>query len=174
MAQPRARSFVRTRAPKRKTVWIGTATGVQVTVGSGLSVIHSSFNPAALSILAGTVVRVRGLAQFFMTAFGVDRTIHGAYGLAVVSDEAFAAGAGSIPRPHDDDDWPGWLVHGYYSAHLQFQSATSELVFPHQYVIDSKAMRKVGPNETLVWVVEDNSSTSTQAVIQARVLIKLS
>ncbi len=107
-------------------------------------------------------------------AFGVDDTWRGAYGLCVVSDEALAAGAAAIPRPFDDDDWPGWLVHGYYAGHLEFQSGTSELVVPIQYEIDSKGMRKVRPNESIVWVGESNSSAATQMLLGARVLMLLS
>ncbi len=164
----------RGRVAKRKTVWIGTATAAQVQIGAGLSVIHSSFTPDSLAMLAPTVVRTRGFAIFFPTAFGADRSSAGAYGLGVVSDEAFAAGAASIPRPHDDDDWPGWLVHGYFANHLEFQSATSEHQTPFGYEIDSKAMRKIGVNETLVWMVEDNSGTAVEVILQARVLMMLS
>ena len=162
------------RSAKRKTVWVGTSTTVSVTVGAGLSVIHSSFDPQALAMLAPTVVRTRGIATFTPSAFGADSRIDGAFGLGIVSDEAFAAGAASLPRPFDDDDWPGWLVHGYWQSRVEFQSATSEVFIPHTHVIDSKAMRKIGPGETLVWVMEDNASISTQAMISARVLMLLS
>jgi len=92
--------------------------------------------------------------------------------LCIVSDEAFAAGSAAIPRPFDDDDWGGWLVHGYYINHLEFQGAQSEHFAPTQD-IDSKAMRKVGVNETLVWMVESRSG-AIEAAIQARVLMMLS
>ncbi len=170
------RSSVRTfprRSVKRKTVWVGTAIQGSVAIGSGLSVAVSSFSPSALGILAGTVVRTRGLVEFRPQAFGVDLTYDGAYGLAVVSDEAIAAGAASIPRPFDDDDWPGWLVHGYYMGHFEFQSGVGIMMVSGQQVIDSKAMRKVGLNETLVWMVESNSS-AVDVILHARVLMKLS
>ncbi len=86
MPRPRSRFPSRTQSEKRKTVWVGTATTQLVTLGAGLSVIHSSFDPSALSILAATIVRVRGLVQFHPVAFGVDETWRGAYGLCVVPD----------------------------------------------------------------------------------------
>ncbi len=170
---PPRRSFpTRARAPKRKTIWVGTADQSVITVAGGASVIISSFAPDALSILAATVVRVRGFAIFFPSAFGADLNYSGAYGLGIVSDEALAAGAASIPRPFDDDDWTGWLVHGYFAGHLEFQSAVGETQLPFGYHIDSKAMRKVRPNEALVWMVESQVGAVT-VNIQARVLMML-
>ena len=174
MAIRRPSRSVVTRAPRRKTVWIGTATASAVTVGAGASVVHSSFVPSALSMLAPTVVRVRGDLLVHPVAFGVDANWSGAYGLCLVSDEALAIGETAIPRAFDDDDWSGWLVHGYFTGHLEFQSSTSELVMPQVQVIDSKSMRKVGVNESLVWMFENNSSVSVRASLQARVLVKLS
>ena len=108
------------RAEKRKTIWVGTAIANALAVASGASVIHSSFAPDALSMLAPTAVRTRGQFTVFPTAFGADLDYIGAFGLGIVSDEAFVAGAASLPRPFDDDDWGGWLVHQYYSGHLEF------------------------------------------------------
>jgi len=163
---------VRSRAPKRKTLWIGTVNQFVVAVPSGTSVIIAQFDPSANAILGGTVVRTRGMFLAFPTAHGADLNYAGAYGLGVVSDEAFAAGTVSIPRPYDDDDWPGWLVHGYWGAHLEFQGAQSEMISKSE-PFDSKAMRKVGPNETLVWMAESQTG-SVQVSIQARMLMKLS
>jgi len=165
MARTQTR-VLRSRAPRRKTVWVGTADQAPVGVASTASVIISSFAPSDLSILQATAVRVRGLLQV-----RVDISYDGAYGLAVVSDEAFAAGAAAIPRAFDDDDWPGWLVHGYWMGHFEFDSSGSTN-FPIQQVIDSKAMRKVGVNETLVWMVEARVGAVT-VTLHARVLLML-
>ncbi len=172
MARQIARRPFRQTA-KRKTVWIGTATTANLAIASGDNVIHSSFAPDALSMLAPTVVRVRGTFIVNPTAFGADLNYFGAYGLAVVSDEAFVAGAGSIPRVHDDDDWPGWIVHRYYSGHFEFHSGVGVNVQTFEQVIDFKAMRKVGVNETLVWMVEAQVGAVT-VMLQARTLMMLS
>ena len=155
-------------------MWVGTATAAQVTVAIGTSVIHSSFDPAALSMLAPTLVRVRGNVTVFPSAFSTDSIWEGAYGLGIVSDEAFTAGAASLPRPHDDDDWPGWVVHGYFQGKFETQSAVGQWVLPINYTIDSKAMRKIGPGETVVWVVESNLGPALEFVLSARVLMMLS
>jgi len=164
---------VRSRSAKRKTVWIGTAIQSDVALASSVSLIVSAFSPVDLGALKPTVVRSRGLFSVWPTAFGADLDFSGAYGLGIVSDEAFVAGQGSIPRPFDDDDWPGWIVHGYFAGHLEFQSGTGIENTIQQHVIDSKAMRKVGPNETLVWMAESHEG-AVQVNIQARVLLMLS
>ena len=172
MAFRRGTSVARSKAPKRQVIWVGTAAQGDVAIGSGLSVIMSSFAPDDLGILKATVVRVRGIIQVIPT-FGVDGDYAGAFGLGVVSDEAFVAGAGSIPRPFDDDDWSGWLVHGYYAGHVEFASGVGELMTNVSLEIDSKAMRKVGPGQTLVWMVE-SSEGAVRVFLHARVLMKLS
>ena len=171
-----ARRFVprpATRTQRRKTVWIGTANTVHVNVGSTLSLIHSSFDPSSLSMLAPTVARVRGLLRVAPQVWTADLDYSGAFGLAIVSDEAFVAGAASIPRPHDDDDWGGWILHGYYSGHIEAMAVDAGSLLQTQYVLDSKAMRKVEINETLVWMIESQAAAVTVA-LQARVLMMLS
>ena len=157
---------------RRQTVWVGTANQAGVAVGSGLSVLIGSFAPDTVALLRPTLIRTRGIGMFSPTAFSVDLAYGGAYGLGIVSDDAFAAGAGSIPRPFDDDDWPGWVVHGYYTGRFEFD-VDGNTNFPNQHTIDSKAMRKVGPNEVLVWMVESQQGAIT-ADIKARMLFKLS
>ncbi len=169
MARPRGSS----QSAKRLTQWVGAADQGTIAIATGSNVVHSSFAPSAFDMIRPTVVRTRGTAIFTPTAWSADLEFSGAYGLGVVSDQALAAGAGSIPRPFDDDDWGGWLVHGYYWGDLEFGSATGTHPWPYTVNIDSKAMRKVGVNESLVWMVESQVG-AIQAGIHARVLLKLS
>jgi len=161
------------RAPKRKTIWIGAAEQGDVAVGSGSSVLIQTFVPDDSFMLAPTVVRTRGLIQIRPSSFAADLDFDGAYGLGIMSDESVAAGQASLPRPFDDDSWPGWLVHGYYMGHLEFQSGSGVRTFPLQYVIDSKAMRKIGPGETLCWMIESRVA-AVDVNVHARLLFKLS
>ena len=160
------------RSAKRLTQWIGTADQGSVAIASGSSVLHSSFAPSAFGMIRPTVVRVRGTAIFVPTAWSADLEFSGAYGMGIVSDQAVVGGVSAIPRPFDDDDWGGWLVHGYYWGDLEFGSATGTHPWPYTVEIDSKAMRKIGENESLVWVVESQSG-ACQAGIHTRTLMKL-
>ncbi len=85
-------------------------------------------------------------------------------GLIVVSDEAFAAGVAAVPSPVDDLNAP-WLWHDFVT--LMAKSATQEASLGsgvYRGVIDSKAMRKVHPNETLVFVVDGTNLSGTPNV----------
>ena len=161
------------RSARRKTVWIGTSSTVSLNIAAAASVIHSSFAPDVLAMLAPTVARVRGVFKVFPQVFSADLEYSGAYGLCIVSDEAFTAGAASIPRPHDDDDWGGWIVHGYYSGHVEAMAVNAGSLVVEHHVIDSKAMRKVEINEIFVWMIEAQAG-AVAAQLQARVLMMLS
>ncbi len=173
MPNARGSRYPARRAERRKTVWIGTADQGAIAIATNTSVVISSFAPDALSILKATVVRTRGILLVQPQVFTSDLNWNGAFGLGIVSDEALAAGTGSIPRPFDDDDWAGWLVHGYYSGFNLGSSADPGLVIDTVTTIDSKAMRKVGPNESLVWMAESQVG-AVSVTLNARVLMMLS
>ncbi len=137
----------------RLTTWIGPADQGFVNVAAGANAIISSVSfedPL-------TVMRVRGMVSVIPQVFNADLTIVGAYGLAVVSTEAFVAGAASIPGPWDDPDWGGWFVWRSFGFRLEFGTAVSLNFIPWQFEIDSKAMRKISPNETMVTMAEGQS-----------------
>jgi len=85
------------------------------------------------------------------------------YGLGVVNRNAAAAGVLSIPTPFTDIDWDGWAVHGS----LTWGSATSGLIDSplgvQRRAIDSKAMRKIGSDQVIVFVIEPVAILGTEA-----------
>ena len=85
-------------------------------------------------------------------AVAADLTVVGAYGMCVVNTDAFVAGVASIPSPFDDADWAGWFVWRSFS--LRIDSVTQVGVVSQFRVqeVDSKAMRKISQNETVVTV----------------------
>ena len=93
--------------------------------------------------------------------------------MCVVSDEAFVAGAAAIPRPFDDAFWNGWFVWQAVSVRFEFLDATGTIMpFGQQYTIDSKSMRKVGANETVVLMYESQSG-AVNLTAHMRILLKL-
>ena len=72
-------------------------------------------------------------------------------GIGLVSSDAFTAGAASMPDPGGDPDYD-WLW--WYVVNLMFaegSTASSRSISGNARVrIDSKAMRKVSPKQTLV------------------------
>lgn len=74
-------------------------------------------------------------------------------GLIVVNAFAFAAGVAALPSPAVEigSDWLWWdsLAFGAFASDVIGESITHRTI-----VVDSKAMRKVGPNQLLVLVSE--------------------
>ncbi len=156
----RRRSFPRTGAVRRsrQTTWIAPADQESIAVSSTAKAIIQSFDPAAAGLLAPTIIRTRGEASVRAQTFGADVTVSGAFGICVVSDQAFAAGVASIPGPFDQADWNGWFVWQSFIRAVEFVSAVGvepNVVWPYQ--VDSKAMRKVRDNETIVMVAQSQS-----------------
>jgi len=120
-----------------------------------------------------TIVRTRGMITVIPQAFTADVNMTGAIGVGIVTDEALAAGVGSMPEPFTDADWGGWYVWRSFSYHLEFADATG-LNFPNwSFEIDSKAMRKVSPNESLV-IIAESQAGAFSINTPIRTLVKLS
>ncbi len=83
----------------------------------------------------------------------------GAFGLCVVSQEAAAAGAASIPGPFTEAESDLWFVHQYLYSSMVFGDATGFRKLDQQYEIDSKAMRKVTEEEVVAIMIENGTTT---------------
>ena len=77
-------------------------------------------------------------------------------GIGVVSSDAVAAGAGSLPDPlTSDPDYP-WLYWANHDFYYRTTTAEAEhsVVGAIRRSFDVKSMRKLKPRESLVFVVE--------------------
>ncbi len=107
-----------------------------------------------------TLKRTRGLVSWGTDQQASPEQPLGAFGMCVVSEEAFAAGAASIPGPFTDDASDLWVVHQYmfhgfgFATNVGFQPADTTM-----YNIDSKAMRKINEDERLVVMIENGNAT---------------
>ena len=160
---------VRGRAPKRVTEWVASADQGFVVVGAGVKVLIQSVQ-FAQSI---TIVRLRGLLSMIPNIASADQTIVGAVGFGVVSDQALAAGVASMPGPWSDPDWDGWFMWMGISQKFEFASGVGLLTSSVQQIMDSKAMRKVGPNEAVV-AIGESQAIAFDVSVPSRMLIKLS
>ncbi len=99
-------------------------------------------------------------------------------GIGVVSTDAFAAGAGSVPDPTAEADYP-WL---YWAAHpigravdASVDPANETSLLRHAF--DVKSMRKMKPRESLILVADYvdlvGAPPLTLVVAQTRVLLGL-
>ncbi len=110
------------------------------------------------------------------TADAAGAGFFGALGIGVVNTAAFVAGVASVPTPLTELEWPGWLFHSFFDIRSNTATIADGVnQLSQQMVIDSKAMRKWGNDETLMAIVEVVESTNAALEIQAdtRILLKL-
>ncbi len=137
-------------------------------------VLTQSFDAAANGLTKPTIVRTRGTISIAPQSGSADLDIVGAWGAAIVSDQAFAAGQASIPGPFDEAGWDGWYAWGSFSYQVEFFDSTGvQAPWDRMWEIDSKAMRKITDNETIVFMVESNVGAFSVS-LQLRTLLKLS
>ncbi len=160
----------RTRAPRRRSLWVGYADQSFIAVGAGLKVVISNFTLATLDSL--TVIRNRGVLSVNSTAVAIDQNIVGAYGIGIVTQQAFAAGVASMPGPWTDSDWDGWMVLLPISFRYDITTDVGRLITTVNTEIDSKAMRKMEANETLVAIAE-SQAIAFDVSAPVRTLVKL-
>ena len=163
----RGRGFVRS-GPKRMVEWSGVVDQGYVNIPAGAKVIVQSLSFAEKA----TIVRNRGQFSVRPAVSNADASIVGAVGLGIVSAEALAAGAASIPGPFSQAEWDGWMVWQPLQLVFEFITDAGILMLSKETVIDSKAMRKVGANEVAVFMVESQAITFNISVV-LRTLIKL-
>ena len=173
MARRHARSFVN-RPPAKTKIWIGVGTGSDTIVGGSVQLL-GTLNAAALASRPFTILRTRLLVTFQSDQTATSETPFGSYGHIVVSDAASAIGVTAIPDPSGisgdaDADW-----HVWQAVHHGMKSLTSVGITwggISQYVVDSKAMRKVGPNEDLVNMFS-SENVGADLNVNGRILIQL-
>ena len=158
------------RGPRRQTNWTKSADQGYVAVGADASVLQQSF--AGTGGEEVTIVRTRGVLSIVPAVFTADIEIVGAMGMGIVSQQAFVAGAGSIPAPYTDANWEGWFVHQFFSYRFEFITGAGVILIDHKDTIDSKAMRKLKDDDVIVVMVESQAA-AMRASYQFRMLFKL-
>jgi len=146
-----------TKGKKRISSWTATVpqTGYS-TLGGASVVIDSSFTTGINA--PETVVRIRGAFNVLSDQVAAGEQPFGAVGICVVSDQAFAAGVASVPTPMAEADSDLWFLHQFWSCPFSLAGASGISNVSEEYVLDSKAMRKVTPDATLIVVVENAAS----------------
>jgi len=149
--------MARGRDSRRLYDWGGFAfgstilTSTQVIIGSLLDV-----EPVTLMRIRGEIL-VKGTPDAIS-----DDTVVG-LGAIVVSDNAAAAGGVSVPGPINDLDAP-WVWHSFLGLNAGSAGLLGDDIGSvGRVMVDSKAMRKLGLNETLVFVGE--TSTNDYAAV---------
>jgi len=127
-----------------------------------------------LALRPFTIIRSHLQFMFTTDQLAQTETPFGGIGQVVVTDQAQAIGVTAVPDPvtEPDADWfvyQPWMVDFHFATASGFNSSAGS-----QYTVDSKAMRKVGNNQTFI-TVGANSNTGDGAIVTGfgRQLIKL-
>ena len=144
-----AREFRAVRAPRMAKNWDGV-TGARATLTTTQAAL---FGIGFSSTFARTLLRLRG--QFLLSAIpnaAADDDVVG-LGFGIVSTDAAVAGGTALPSPLGDPGWP-WVWHGYFPLIDQAATAADDKAIGNfvRLIVDSKAMRKMRSNESLVMI----------------------
>ena len=160
------RKFVRS-APRRNLSWQGGS--FNVNVGTGAAAVSTLVTEVILEGFPNpTIVRMRGSVLLRVSAVGAAPAVSFlTMGIKLVTASALAIGLTAIELPSDEigSDWIWWSSRPFHNTTALAAVAGDDgegLVT--RVEIDSKAMRKVTPNKVLVFVAQNNASTSTHTI----------
>ena len=84
----------------------------------------------------------------------------------MVSEDAFAAGAASVPGPITDGD-ADWMMHGFMPNRFNFRDGTgADSIGGAVFANDSKARRRVADGHGLCFILETGAASSGLVVAQ--------
>ena len=170
MAVRRRSNLVRAKSD-RQSVWF--AVDVSAGIAAGAATQVATLSAAALLFRPFTVVRTRLLINWQSDQAIANETPVGALGMIVVSNEAASAGLASIPDPVADQDSPFFVWQAMISSFLFASGVGFTEPTGLDYVVDSKAMRKVGTNEDVSIMVEEIVNVGANIRVLGRMLVKL-
>jgi len=172
VARRHSSRFIRP-APRTK-MWIGTGVGNTALAGSTKTFV-ALLSAGGLLLRPFTILRVR--MELFITSDQntTTETLIGTYGKIVVTDTAASIGVTAIPDPSviAGDPEADWFISQSFS-HKFFRTATGvDAAAGTHYVIDSKAMRKVGPDDQVVSMATLDTAPGANLITHGRMLIQL-
>jgi len=175
MARSRRGSSLVRLTNRRRTGW---EEGPGVNTATAFSASATSILGAGQAFVAdgATIVRLRGYVELVVsTSTAALDGFNGALGIGIVSTPAFTIGVTAVPAPVDEIEWEGWMWHQFFSIHSS-TTVPSDAYWQRLFFdIDSKAMRKINAEETLMAVIQVfETGTATMSVrLATRMLLKL-
>ena len=176
MAHSRRSSFPRTNGQRRQVSWeIGPSGSIATSISA-----NSLIPVAAESVLDKlTVMRTRGsLLVQYATGDAAAEGFQWAFGMCIVTQNAFGIGVTAVPDPIADIAWEGWFV--YETGVVKQVAATldqAEIGAGQRIEIDSKAMRKLRITDNVVGVFATTAIGTpgqVRATLVSRILVALS
>jgi len=167
---------LRGRRSKRAVDWVISSQSTTFTaIASGATTdFAAAVALSAVAVEPFTIIRQRGLLSVASDQIAATEVQIGALGTTIVTLRASAAGVASLPRPQSDP-FADWMLLQPFSQVLRFASAVGfESQMVTQYVLDSKAMRKVESpvEQALTILIENVGSTGIEVNLHLRFLVK--
>ena len=125
-----------------------------------------------------TLIRTRGMYSFHFDPTSIADVVQWGLGLGVFTSDAFTIGVTAMPGPLTDADYD-WIYYktGVFGPASSGTESEDSLTQNTGYLeVDSKAMRKLKPNQTLGWVAEGivlSGGGTLDMNVSARHLFKL-
>ena len=168
------RGRIMSRPVPRTMVWIGARLAA-TTISSGATLLATLDPTTGFPLRPFTIVRTRLGISYTSDQVAVSESQQGVFSMQVVTASAASAGIASIPTPLTDPDADFYV---YQPLFQDFILATavgfSDNVGGGSFTtVDSKAMRKVGIDDDIAMVLEQQSAQGTFVAVEGRFLIKL-
>ena len=169
----RSSRFIRP-APRTK-MWIGAGVGT-TSIASAVKALISTLSAGALLLRSFTILRTRMDILIASDQEGVDETPHGSFGQIVVTETAAGLGITALPNPSgiSGDPEASWFVWQAMSVQFRFASGVGfDANAGMHYTIDSKSMRKVGPDDDIATLFDNETASGLTITTNGRRLIQL-
>jgi len=159
-------------------MWIGSGTGETSVAGSAV-VLLSTLSAGADLLRPFTILRTRLLLWYRSDQNTASEGPFGTYGRMIVTDAASAIGITAIPDPSGITGEPeaDWYVWQAVEDKVDVVTTATGLDIGYndsnEYIIDSKAMRKVGPDDDVVGVFSQENGVGALVGVNGRTLIQL-
>ena len=172
----RTRGLVRASAPRRATDWLASAdidTGQALAAGA--AILDQSFTSAQVNALGPlTITRTVGWIAIRTDQNAANEDPFGALGMMVVREQARVAGIASVPTPVTEEFDDGFFVYVPWISSIRFGSAIGFQDLMKVFHFDSRAQRKVTPDDSIVVTVENASAADGLTYfLKFRMLVKL-
>ncbi len=160
---------------RRQTEWgiFAGSTAVQG-IGTSAKVVLASFSSTDLAgLIPGTIVRTRGVVHVSAQSSASSAVLMGAFGFALVNDVAEALGITALPGPFTNQNFDWFYWQPFASRQLVGTNIGFDSLAGKDFIIDSKAMRKLGNGDSLIMMVENASGANAiDVAFSARLLVK--
>jgi len=167
---PRHRRMI--EAPKRATEWVTMRTNFTDLTASQVLPLGALTGAQLERFMPCTITRTVGLLSVAFDAnFVTNQVYSGAIGLATLREDSRASGVNLNPFTDSGDDI--WFVHQFFAGVLD-DRVDSDLVLHQNFIIDSKAQRKLVDGDAIGAFVEGGGETDGfDAALFLRILLKL-